>query len=84
MYITSTYVCRFCQRVIPVSVVCHATAEDIKKKATSVLAPHFYQNDRVLKVGMLAGICFQYPQLYTSYSDQRILLLTVCSTLQSS
>ena len=62
--------CRFCQRVIPVSVVCHATADDIKRKATSVLAPHFYQNDRVLKVGVLGGVCFHCPQLYSLYSNQ--------------
>ena len=41
---------RYCQRLIPVSTICHATPEDIQKNVSGVLAPHFYQNDVIKKV----------------------------------
>ena len=45
-------VCRFCQRVVPVTTVCHATLEDIQKQARSLLDPHFHVDDlQVVKVG---------------------------------
>lgn len=44
------FIYRFCQRFIPVSVVCHATVEDIRKKIPCILAPHFYQEDTLWKV----------------------------------
>ena len=45
------YVHRFCQRVVPVTTVCHATLEDIQKQASSLLDPHFHVDDlQVVKV----------------------------------
>lgn len=45
------YFRRFCQRIIPVTMVCRATEQDIVKHAPSVLAPHFHvQNIQAIKV----------------------------------
>ena len=44
---------RFCQRLIPVSVVCYATPEDIQKQVPRVLAPHFYQDNTLWKFAVV-------------------------------
>ena len=44
------YICRFCQRLVPVSAVCRATPHDIQKEVLPVIAPHFHQDDNVWKV----------------------------------
>ncbi len=36
---------RFCQRMVPVVKVCHASLAEIEKEAESVLAPHFHPDD---------------------------------------
>jgi tRNA acetyltransferase TAN1 len=41
--LTSTETVRYCQRLLPVSLVCHASIDDIKRKAPSILDPHFRQ-----------------------------------------
>ena len=51
LYFVYLYVHRFCQRVVPVTTVCHATLEDIQKQASSLLDPHFHVDDlQVVKV----------------------------------
>ena len=36
---------RYCQRLLPVSLVCHASIDDIKRKAPSILDPHFHSSE---------------------------------------
>ena len=60
---------RFCQRIIPVMKVCHATLEDIRKQATEVLEPHFYGDD-TCAIKVSAYSCQMTCQLVHTYVDE--------------
>jgi tRNA acetyltransferase TAN1 len=44
---------RFCQRLIPVSAVCHTNMKDIEKCVTDVFVPYFYQESTLLKFAVV-------------------------------
>ena len=62
---------RFCQRVIPVTKVCHASLEDIEKHAMSVLEPHFHTDDlQRVKVRHTLIVTHVYsPKVLASHQD---------------
>ena len=48
LYLILFYTCRFCQRILPVTKVCHASVRDIQRQADSVLQPHFHMDSLIV------------------------------------